>query len=145
MQINKMFYTIILAAICLQAYTQNVCPKNCMSPCTNATTCITCNPGYYLDSTTAQCRPCNTGCKQCGANGICNKCLDNYNWDQVSNVCYFCDLNCKTCYATATNYSSCQEGLTLTSSNNQTRECTRDPNCKNILCKTCQTNSTNLC
>lgn len=141
-------FILYLTIFLLNVSTQTVCPKNCVT-CSTSTSCQACAAGYYIDST-AQCRPCNTGCETCTSPVTgstvpkCTKCMAGFNLNSNTFDCFTCSTSCLTCSQTATNCVTCPEGTTYTLVSGQ-GTCYRDPKCLNNACLACKVGSGTLC
>ncbi len=115
-------------------FINNVCSAkvpNCAVAAT-ASTCMTCNEGYYLDVSSA-CQACysTTKCKTCtGALASeCTSCASGYN--KAINSCLYCSDNCIQCDTSgAGKCDMCNSGFMLRSDRSGCDKCS-------LACKTC--------
>ena len=89
----------------------------CETP--TATTCDTCQSGFFLTSSNSVCSPCVDPCSTCTSATACDLCLPQYK--KVSTKC--CPLFCNTCTDHLT-CTACEATYTVRSSKCCTTECT---------------------
>jgi hypothetical protein len=124
---RKDFY--LSGSVCLPC--KNVL-NNCDS-CLNASTCLDCFTGYYLESN-GSCVACSSPCVSCSSAGGCLSCIIGYYY--AANSCSMCPTECLTC-SSGTQCYSCIAGYYL------------DTNYKCIICSAhfpnCQYCNTTKC
>jgi len=121
----------LVCTLCLQGYTQT--PSGC-APCVlgcltcnpaQLTTCTTCAPGYFLNST-SNCQACISNCVQCSSVG-CMQCTAGYTLNAVFNCQLNCIAPCAECKdANPSACTSCVAGYVL---NQTTGTCSPDVSC----------------
>lgn len=74
------------------------CPENC-SDCRDRNICRSCNPGYFFNSETTECKLCEvTGCKNCYEDrSLCLECSYGAYFDFALNKCLPCPNGCAMC------------------------------------------------
>ncbi|XP_052763146.1 multiple epidermal growth factor-like domains protein 10 [Mya arenaria] len=89
--------------ICIDGYTSSTCHENCNYACQscsqdNASQCLLCFKGFYVDSNMSGCTPCEQSClaNTCEQpNGLCTYgCRERYWGHNCNNSCH---PTCKTC------------------------------------------------
>ncbi|KAL4502619.1 hypothetical protein ABPG73_014376 [Tetrahymena malaccensis] len=96
------------------------CSPTCDSSCKtcseakNASKCLSCNDGFYLDS--GLCKKCISPCSTCKSSSECLTCENGYTFDVTSSKCQpQCDSSCLTCNKPNDSNSclSCKDGSFL--------------------------------
>lgn len=87
---------------------------NCWT-CSDQNTCLTCQSGFYVNSTSSKCARCNIpNCFTCSNESTCLTCLPGSYMDSTSK-CVSCNIipNCMTC-SDQNKCLSCQVGYYIT-------------------------------